>query len=62
MKIPGDVDSDGAVVILDLAALGLTYGSTPGSPNWNFDSDFNTDSIISVVDLATLGRNYGKTV
>jgi len=62
IKILGDVDSDGTVAILDLAALSLAYGSAPDAPSWNIESDFNTDRMISVVDLATLGRNYGKTV
>lgn len=62
VKIPGDVNGDRIVNILDLAALGKAYGSSPGSPNWNPQADINSDLIIDVLDLAILSKNYGKAV
>ena len=59
-RIPGDVDGDGTVNILDLTALGKAYGSTQNNPNWDPNCDFNQDRSVDIYDLYTLGKNYGK--
>ena len=61
IKIPGDINGDNIVHILDLNPLGKAYGSTPGTPNWNPDADINQDNIVDDADLAFLSENYGKT-
>ena len=57
----GDIDSDGVVSALDLAALGKAYDSTPSDPNWNSDADLNKDDIVYEEDLGILAENYGAT-
>lgn len=61
IKIPGDINGDNIVHVLDLSPLGKAYGSTPDTPNWNPDADINQDNIVDDVDLALLSENYGKT-
>jgi len=62
VKIPGDVNGDGAVGNLDLLDFGISYGSIVGSTNWNSECDFNFDQIINVLDLTALSKNYGKNI
>ena len=62
VKIPGDINSDGTVGIVDLTDLSVAYGNTLASNNWNPECDVNKDNVINILDLATLGRNYGKHV
>jgi len=60
VKIPGDVDDNGFVNILDLATIGVVFGTRMGEPRYNVDADINHDGVIDVSDLAITGRNYGK--
>jgi len=62
VKIPGDVNSDGTVGIVDLTDLSIAYGNTSASTNWNPECDINKDNVINILDLYLLGQNYGKTV
>jgi hypothetical protein len=59
--IPGDMNSDGAVNILDLAIVARAYGTKPGDDKWNRDADLNNDNIINILDLIPVARNYGRT-
>jgi hypothetical protein len=61
VRIVGDVNDDGAVNEYDLGEFAGSFGSTPGSSNWNTDSDIKKDGIVDVYDLRLIGRNYGKT-
>lgn len=57
-----DVNEDGIINIMDLATMGLAYGSTPESPNWNPNCDLNYDSVVNTLDTGILGHYMGKTV
>jgi hypothetical protein len=59
--IPGDMNSDGVVNILDLAIVARAYGTKPGDPKWKEDADLNNDKIINILDLIPVARNYGRT-
>ena len=59
-RIPGDVNSDGAVDLLDLSRLAKTYGASQGEPTWNGDADFNRDGAVNQSDLETLAQSFGK--
>ena len=59
--IPGDMNNDGKVNILDLGLVARAYGTRPGDPYWNGDADFNHDNIINILDLIPVARNYGRT-
>jgi len=58
--LDGDVNSDCKVNIIDLAAVGMAFGSSPGDANWNPDADLNNDSSVNILDLATVGSNFGN--
>jgi hypothetical protein len=60
-QIPGDINRDGIVDILDLIELKNAYGSGQQDPNWNSNWDLNNDNLASVPDLFILGKNYGRT-
>lgn len=60
-KVPGDVDGDGNVNIIDVGMVSYTYGSTVGSPRWNPNADFDNDGIIGIIDVSITFYNYGST-
>ncbi len=57
----GDVNTDGLVEVVDLAALGKAYGTSEGQPSWNPDADLNKDKVVNIDDLKMLNSNYGAT-
>lgn len=59
--IPGDLNSDGIVNIIDLVIVAKAYGCRPGDTNWNPIADVNGDEIINILDLIPIARNYGRT-
>jgi len=58
--LAGDVNYDLIVDILDLAMVGMAFGTIPGDPDWNGDADLNGDGVVNIYDLATVGANHGK--
>jgi hypothetical protein len=59
--IPGDINGDGVVNVLDLRILADAFGSKPGDPRWNSKADLNGDGKIDLSDLAILATHYGRT-
>ena len=59
--IPGDMNSNGVVNIMDLAMVARAYGTRPGDPKWNELVDLNHDNLINILDLIPVARNYGRT-
>lgn len=60
IRIPGDVNGDNQVNILDCIAASNSFGSTPSDPNWNRYSDINKDGRINVLDMILIANNFGK--
>ena len=58
--VPGDVNGDKKVNILDAILLANAFGSKPGSPNWNPRADFNNDNVVNILDAIILANNFGK--
>jgi len=58
VKIPGDVNGDGIVNIIDMVLLRAAYGSTPTQPNWNPEADINRDGVINIFDALILGNHW----
>ncbi|MBT9132744.1 MAG: hypothetical protein DDT33_01273 [Firmicutes bacterium] len=58
--VPGDVNRDGQVDVLDLASIAGAYNTKQGDPNYNPDADFNRDGMIDIFDLVRVGLNFGK--
>ena len=57
--VPGDVDGDGHVDVLDLLFLVDAFGSVPGDANYDIRCDFNVDDSVDVVDLLIMVENFG---
>ncbi len=62
VTIPGDVNGDFTVDIIDAIILAGSINSQPGSPRWNPNADLNGDGIIDIYDALILAGNYGKMV
>ena len=56
VNVPGDLNNDREVNILDIAIVAFTFGCTPEDVNWNITADVNQDEVINVVDLAIVAR------
>ncbi len=57
-KIP-DLANQGRVNIVDVATIAISFGSTPGSPNWNSNADLNDDGSVNIFDVAIAAVEYG---
>ena len=58
-RIPGDINGDERVNILDAILLASMFGSTPSSPNWNPAADLNGDGVVNILDAILLANNFG---
>jgi hypothetical protein len=57
--IPGDVNGDGSVDLLDLALLLSSFGQCSGDAGYVEDADFDGTGCIELGDLTVLLSNYG---
>ena len=57
--IPGDVNRDNTVDIVDVVIVSAAFGSKPSDPVWNSDADINFDGLINIVDLAIVAVHFG---
>jgi hypothetical protein len=60
--LPGDVDNDGEVSILDVLRFAWAYGTSQGQPGFDPACDFDRDGTITLSDLVVLVENFGKKV
>ncbi|HVP17069.1 MAG TPA: hypothetical protein VMT42_06855, partial [candidate division Zixibacteria bacterium] len=58
----GDLTCDFSVDVYDAIRFAGSYGSRPGSSNWNPNADFNNDNIVDIYDALILAGNFGKSV
>ena len=59
---PWDVNGDGAVGILDLAAVGSNFGRVIDGVVFGQNPDVNRDGIVNLSDLIIVGNHFGETV
>lgn len=57
-QIPGDVNHDGTVNILDSILVSNAFLSTPGSPNWNLNADINGDNVVNILDSIIQSNHF----
>jgi len=57
-----DISADHIVNIVDLTRVGIAFGSTPTSSNWNPNADLNRDNTTNILDLVSVAVNFGRTV
>jgi parallel beta-helix repeat protein len=55
-----DFDGDRKVGLSDLVIMAKAYGSRPGDPNWNPDTDTDGNGVVGLSDLVILAKNYGR--
>jgi len=55
LTLPGDVDSDGMVNLIDFSILASLFGTADAR------ADFNTDGTVNLADFSILAANFGKT-
>ncbi len=58
-RVPGDVNSDLHVDILDVALVAYAYGSGLGDARWNQAADLNNDGTIDILDAALVAFCFG---
>lgn len=57
-NLPGDINGDGSVDLLDLDILGANFGLQPAMLA---QGDLNADAVVDLLDLDVLGANFGVT-
>jgi len=62
VSIPGDLNCDGTVNIVDLFIVAKAFGCKPSDENWDANADINCDGVINIEDLFTLAKEYGKSL
>jgi len=58
--IPGDLNHDGIVDILDAVEFSKSFGSTAASDKWNPEADVNGDGVLDIFDLILIAMNFGR--
>jgi hypothetical protein len=61
LTIPGDVNGDRKVNIVDLTIVALAFGSVPGSPTWNPNADVTMDGKVDIRDLTFVAIHFGQS-
>lgn len=56
-----DLDFSKEVDIFDIVQIGLAFGSVPGDPNWDIESDVNNDANVDIFDLVQVALFFGAT-
>ena len=59
VSIPGDVDGDFEVRLVDLVQVAIAYGSTPNQPNWNPNTDIDNNTT-GLIDLVLVAIHHGQ--
>ena len=59
--IPGDVNRDNKVDIVDAVIVSAAFGSTSFDPSWNGNADINSDGLINILDLVVVAVHFGES-
>jgi hypothetical protein len=58
VTIPGDLNGDLKVSLVDLTTLAHAYGSKPGDVRWNPNADIDNDNSVDLTDLVISAQNF----
>jgi subtilisin family serine protease len=58
VTIPGDVNGDGKVNILDAIILANSFLATPDKPQWNPNADINGDNVVNILDSIIMSNHF----
>jgi hypothetical protein len=60
IQIPGDINHDGVVNIVDIVIVALEFGHPP-PPIVDLRADVNKDGLVNIVDIAIVALHFGET-
>jgi hypothetical protein len=58
--VPGDVDGNGIVNMLDIYKIALIFGATRSSTNYVANYDIEDNGIINMLDMYIAAVHYGQ--
>jgi len=61
VTVPGDINGDRFVNVLDYVLVKKAIPSYPGHPKWNPNADINSDGFVNVKDVVLTKSNIGKS-
>jgi ABC-type transport system substrate-binding protein len=61
ITVPGDLNEDGKVNILDIVPIALAFGSQIGGAGYNPAADLNRDGKVNIVDIVLVALDFGWT-
>lgn len=59
--MPGDLDGNLLIDIVDVARIAIAYGSVPGNEAWNPEADIIADQKIDIQDVAYAASLFGSS-
>jgi len=59
--IPGDLNGDGVVNILDISIVAQAFGTKPGDLKWNTIADVDNNGVVNIIDIALVAKCFGRT-
>jgi hypothetical protein len=60
--LPGDVNSDLKIDIIDVAVVAIAFGRVKGSVGWDSRADIIQDDVVDIKDVAYVSRNFGMII
>jgi Dockerin type I domain len=57
LRVPGDVDLDGAATCADVAIVKASFGKKIGQTGFDVRADLNGDGVVNILDLAQVAKN-----
>ena len=61
IKMTGDVNGDGEINIIDIAAVAIAYGSNVGDSKYRLICDLNRDDTINILDISLVAKSFGES-
>ncbi len=61
VSLPGDVNEDNRIDVVDLTMTSLSYGAFDSEPRYNLDADINKDGMVDMSDLVVIAHSLGET-
>jgi parallel beta-helix repeat protein len=58
--MPGDLNHDGRVDIVDLTITARAFDTKPGDLEWNPHVDTDENNLVNIVDVTIVAKNFGK--
>jgi hypothetical protein len=59
--VPGDVDGNHKVNVIDILMVAKAFGTNSQSSNWNPNMDVDCNNKVDVIDILITAKNFGKT-